>query len=117
MSSDPEAMTDTVTAWQCIGCGKIEAPRPCIGVCKDQRVQFVYAEDHEAALARARVAEAALDLVRKLARTAPHENGWRASYLAFQDAARRIAAKASRADGEPAGAAPRTRASAGKADS
>ena len=79
----------------CIGCGKIEAPQPCIGVCKDQRVQFVYAEDYEEALARAGVAERALDLVRKLARTTPREDGWRDSYRAFQDVARRLLSETS----------------------
>jgi len=83
-------MADYVNAWQCIGCGKIEAPQPCVGVCKDQRVQFVYAEDYEEALVRARVAERALDLVRKLARTTPRGDGWRDSYRAFQDGARRL---------------------------
>ena len=83
-------MIDYVNAWQCIGCGKIEAPRPCIGVCKDQRVQFVYAEDYKEALERARAAERALNLVRKLARTTPRDDAWRASFLAFQNEARRL---------------------------
>ena len=26
---------DIVTVWQCIGCGRIEAPQPGIGVCQD----------------------------------------------------------------------------------
>ena len=90
ISSGPDVMADYVNAWQCIGCGKIEAPQPCIGVCKDQRVQFVYAEDYEAAEARAQAAERALDLVRRIAHTHPSENGWRVSYQAFQDEARRI---------------------------
>lgn len=93
-------MTDYVNAWQCIGCGKIEAPQPCIGVCKDQRVQFVYAEDYELALARAQVAEAALDLVRKLARTRPRKDGWQGSYLAFQNEARRLLSEASHEIGD-----------------
>lgn len=88
-------MTEYVSAWQCIGCGKIEDPQPCIGVCKDQRVQFVYAEDYELALAHARTAEAALDLVRTLAGVRPREDGWRESYLAFQRDARRLLSKTS----------------------
>jgi len=32
-----------VKAWQCIGCGKIDAPQTCIGICQDCRVEFVYA--------------------------------------------------------------------------
>lgn len=40
-----------VQAWQCIGCGRIEAPQPCIGVCRDRKVLLVGKEEHEAALA------------------------------------------------------------------
>jgi hypothetical protein len=45
------AMNDYVKAWQCIGCGKIEAPQICIGICQDRKVQFVYADEYERALA------------------------------------------------------------------
>jgi uracil-DNA glycosylase len=27
-----------VKAWQCVGCGKIEAPQTCIGICQDRKV-------------------------------------------------------------------------------
>ncbi|MBI3042566.1 MAG: hypothetical protein HYY78_07040 [Betaproteobacteria bacterium] len=30
-------MTERVAVWQCIGCGRIEGPQPCIGVCEDRR--------------------------------------------------------------------------------
>ena len=109
-------MPDYVNAWQCIGCGKIEAPQPCIGVCKDQRVQFVYAEDYEEALARVRSAEAALDLVRRLARTNPREDGWQGSYRAFQDEARRILTEAERPRPEFAGATSQIEAMEGQAE-
>ena len=46
-----------VEAWRCIGCGRIEAPQPCIGVCEDRKVRLVDAADHEAALALLREAE------------------------------------------------------------
>jgi hypothetical protein len=49
-------MSDYVKAWQCIGCGKIEAPQTCVGVCQNRKVEFVYAFEHEAALARLEVA-------------------------------------------------------------
>jgi hypothetical protein len=39
-------MTDYVKAWQCIGCGKIEAPQTCIGVC-----QSIFQVNHENATA------------------------------------------------------------------
>ena len=44
--------SQVVEAWRCIGCGRIEAPRPCIGVCEDRKVRLVDAAHHEAALAR-----------------------------------------------------------------
>jgi hypothetical protein len=33
-------MSNRVKAWPCIGCGKIEAPQTCIGVCHDRKVEF-----------------------------------------------------------------------------
>ena len=44
-------MTERVTAWQCIGCGRIEGAQPCIGVCQDRKTDFVYAGDYDEALA------------------------------------------------------------------
>jgi hypothetical protein len=87
-------MVERVKAWQCIGCGKIEAPQTCVGVCQDRRVEFVYADEYAEALAqleqeRSRV-KALETLVRQLARTTPHRGAWERSYLAMQDQARRI---------------------------
>ena len=85
-------MTDYVKAWQCIGCGKIEAPQTCIGVCQDRKVQFVYASEHEEVLAQAHHAQhraVVLEaLVRQLARTTPRNGEWERSYLALQNQAR-----------------------------
>ena len=85
-------MTERVQAWQCIGCGKIEAPQTCIGVCQDRKVEFVYAFEHEEVLAElkfARAKAAALDaLVRQLAHTTPHQGEWERSYRALQNQAR-----------------------------
>lgn len=44
-------MVDYVQAWQCIGCGRIEAPQPCLGLCRDRKVFMVGKETHEQALA------------------------------------------------------------------
>ena len=90
-------MTDYVKAWQCIGCGMIEAPQTCIGVCEYRRAEFVYAFEHEQAIARAtedarRRAGALEALVRQLALTTPREGEWERSYLALQDQARRALA-------------------------
>lgn len=85
-------MTDYVKAWQCIGCGKIEAPQTCIGICQDRKVEFVYAFEHEEALAQARAAqrrvEALAALVRRLAWTTPRAGAWERSFRAFQREAR-----------------------------
>jgi hypothetical protein len=87
-------MTEYVRAWQCIGCGKIEAPQTCIGVCQDRRVDFVYASDHERLLARLDVtqrhARAAFAVLRRLASTTPHDHEWERSYRAIQEQARRV---------------------------
>jgi hypothetical protein len=86
------AMNDYVEAWQCIGCGKIEAPQTCIGVCQDRKVEFVYAHEHEltiAQLAHARRQANALEaVVRRLASTNPRQDGWERSWRAMQALAR-----------------------------
>ncbi len=93
-----------VEAWRCIGCGRIEAPQPCIGVCDDRKVRFVLAADYEAALALLREAEeraAALEgLVRRLAQT-PAARGSLGAEL--QGPAERGAAGADRDFARPAG--------------
>lgn len=88
--------TGRLTAWQCVGCGKIESPQPCIGVCQDRKVEFVYAFEYEEALAQvARIREQAKvfeTLVRQLAFTTPRKGEWERSYRALQDQARRTLA-------------------------
>ena len=98
-------MSDYIKAWQCIGCGKIDSPQPCIGVCQDRKVEFVYASQYEDALAqiealRAR-ANALERLVRRLARTKPHENQWEHSYRQFQDDARALLATMAETSTQP----------------
>jgi hypothetical protein len=85
-------MNDYVKAWQCIGCGKIEAPQTCIGVCQDRKVEFVYAGQHEDVLARLELARRQAmtlgALVRRLATTNPRAGAWEATYRALQTQAR-----------------------------
>jgi hypothetical protein len=99
-------MSDYIKAWQCIGCGKIEAPQTCIGVCQDRKVQFVYASVHEEALAQARDARErarALEaVVRQFACTTPRNGEWERSFRALQEHARRVLS-ALAADTEVAG--------------
>jgi hypothetical protein len=94
-------MTEHLKAWQCIGCGKIEAPQPCIGVCQDRKIELVYAGEHEAALARLELAcdqVSALEaVVRRLAWTKPHAGEWEHSFRALQAQARAVLASMSAA--------------------
>lgn len=85
-------MTDHIKAWQCIGCGMIEAPQTCIGVCQHHKVEFVYADDHERVVEELAGAQAEMEvlraIVRRIATTTPHDGGWERSYLALQAQAR-----------------------------
>jgi hypothetical protein len=81
-------------AWQCIGCGRIEGPQPCIGVCQDRKVSFVFASDYAAVLSRLLEAEeriAALEgLVRRMALSTPRTGEWERSYRSLQQESRRV---------------------------
>lgn len=89
-----DADSAKITAWQCIGCGKIEAPRPCIGVCSDRRIELVDADVYEQALRRLEKAQAAREtamaFIRLLAHSKPHGGRWEESYRRLRDQARRI---------------------------
>ena len=82
---------ERVKAWQCIGCGRIEAPQECVGVCEFKRMDMVYAFEHEQALEAERARCARLEaLVRHLARITPREGEWERSWKALQADARRV---------------------------
>lgn len=82
-------MIDKITAWRCIGCGKIEAPQTCIGVCSDRKIELVYAADHERSLAELQKQTRSLEkLVRQLATITPRQGEWESSYRALQTKAR-----------------------------
>jgi hypothetical protein len=100
-------MAGRVIAWRCIGCGRIEGPQPCIGVCEDRRTELVYASDHDEVLAQLerarREVEALAGLVRQIAHTTPREGECERTWRALQARAR-SALEALAADGraEPA---------------
>lgn len=85
-------MTERVTAWQCIGCGRIEGAQPCVGICEDRRTEFVYASDHDAVVADQAAlrqqAEALTVLVRQIAHTTPHEGECERTWSALRARAR-----------------------------
>ena len=70
-------------AWQCIGCGRLEADSTCIGICQDRPVDLVYAADYAELEA----------LVRQLAVTSPREGQWERTYRAMQQRARELLGK------------------------
>ena len=96
MQSDAKDFStpDTIKGWRCIGCGRVEAPANCVGICQDRKVELVDAWDYaEVALAleeaNERIAALASALV-KLAHVTPREGTWKESYLALQAHARRL---------------------------
>jgi len=54
--------TERIAGWRCIGCGKVDAPQPCIGICQDRKVELVLAGDYDALLARTAELESVLAL-------------------------------------------------------
>ncbi|KRE89073.1 hypothetical protein ASG87_05885 [Frateuria sp. Soil773] len=81
-------MTDYIQAWQCIGCGKIEAPQPCIGVCRDKKILVVGKDEHERALAEGEALRAQLGkahaMLQRFGLARPREGQWERSWLALQ---------------------------------
>ena len=91
-------MIESMKAWQCIGCGRIEAPQQCLGICQDRKVELVYADEHRevsAELEAARRQLRALEgVVRRLATTHPNAGQWERSYRTLQQQARAALAAA-----------------------
>jgi hypothetical protein len=96
--AESKQAVDRVEVWQCIGCGKIEAPQPCIGVCRDRKTQLVYAEEYDALAAQLEVFRGVL---RQIATITPREGECLRSWVALQRRAR----AALGIPGEPSGAA------------
>ena len=87
-------MTEYIEAWQCIGCGKVEAPQPCIGVCRDRRIELIARGDYEQALGELKEVRlqllAARNLLLLLALSVPRTGQWEHSYHVLQGKARRL---------------------------
>jgi hypothetical protein len=74
---------DRLKVWQCIGCGRIDDPQPCVGVCRDRKVEYVLAAEHDAAV------KALADVVRTIATTTPRDGAAVRHWKALQARARR----------------------------
>ena len=85
---------ETIKGWQCIGCGRVEAPANCVGICQDRKVELVGAWDYAevvVALEEANERIAALEsALGRLAHVTPREETWKESYLALQMHARKL---------------------------
>ena len=74
-------MAEIFEGWQCIGCGKIDVDRPCIGICQDKRVAVVLAGDFKSLEVRNKLLES---IVRRMVLARPNANAWERSYRALQ---------------------------------
>lgn len=93
-------MAEIIDAFQCMGCGRIDAPQECIGICQDRALKIVAAGDYFAAVERAEAAEretAALKaLVRQVAHVRPADERWRETFEVFQRRAQALLARIDR---------------------
>lgn len=101
-------------AWQCIGCGRLEGPQNCIGVCRDRKVELVYASELAEAEGRLEAARDDIAALRafllKLAGTRPRDGQWERSWRWLQDEAATVLARhgGDTPAPKPAAAAPST---------
>jgi hypothetical protein len=76
-------MVETFKVWQCVGCGRIDHPQPCVGICQDRKVEMVYAADHAQSVAALEA------ILRRIAFTTPRPGEWEPAWRALQADARR----------------------------
>jgi hypothetical protein len=90
-------MSEPIKAWMCIGCGAIEAPQTCIGICQHRKVEFVHKIEQDTTLAALARVEAERDrlqaLLRRMASVTPREDALAATLRAFQHDARALLAE------------------------
>ena len=80
-------MTQRTTAWQCIGCGRLDSDATCMGVCQDRKVVLVSAADYDEA--RHQIDQLRL-FIRQLATVEPRGDTWERCYRALQERAQRL---------------------------
>ena len=76
-----------IKVWRCVGCGRIDHPQPCVGICRDARAELVDAADYEAAESRIATLES---LLRRIAFTTPRPGETASAWRAFQRDARAL---------------------------
>ena len=90
----------TIRAWECVGCGRVEAPRPCVGICQDRAVELVpeqaYRSVRDECDQLGEENAALRELALRLAKTSPRDGQWEAGYKALQQRAQSLLASMGR---------------------
>jgi hypothetical protein len=101
------AGSEVIEAWQCAGCRRIDAPRPCIGVCRDRRVRRVAAAELDGLSVRIEALEQQqarlAGFVATLAHVFPRPDGWERSFRELQRQKARVQLASIEAPGLPPG--------------
>jgi hypothetical protein len=84
---------EPVTTWWCAGCGGIDAPQPCLGICIWRPVQWVnaarYEHERTRALAERETEQRLRLLLRLVASVTPRDGQWQTGWSAVAARARR----------------------------
>jgi hypothetical protein len=90
---------EVIDGWRCIGCGRVEASRPCLGICQDRRAQLVELGALVAAIEHAERSEARIaklmDFVRLVATTRAKAGGEEKTLSALRGRAQALLANLS----------------------
>ena len=76
-----------ITAWQCIGCGRLDSDAQCLGICQDRKVVVVSVADYDAACRE--IDELRL-FIRQLANVSPRGANWELNYRALRERAQHL---------------------------
>jgi hypothetical protein len=84
---------DRATTWWCSGCGGIDAPQPCLGICIWRRVDWVnaqiYDREHKSAVAGRDTELRLRALLRPVASITPRERHWKLGWRTMRAQAQR----------------------------
>jgi hypothetical protein len=78
---------ERIKVWRCVGCGRIDHPQPCVGICRDSKAELVEAGDYDRAEARVDALE---NLLRRIAFTTPRAGEFESAWRALQRDARAL---------------------------
>ena len=73
-----------IKVWQCAGCGRIDDPQPCVGICRDEKREYVPAMEHD------RLVACLAAVLRTIATTTPREAQAMRHWQALQRRAREV---------------------------